>query len=65
MLVIRDNNVIVEVEKVLGVFLIVIPVDVVLRNARPYREAGSGKTGKYTYGRIEIHKTHLDKVKAP
>lgn len=64
-LVIRDNNVIVEVEKVLGVFLIVIPVDVVLRDARPYREAGGGKTGKYTYGRIKIHKTHLDKVKAP
>lgn len=64
-LVIRDNNVIVEVEKVLGVFLIVIPVDVVLRDARPYREAGYGKTGKYTYGRIKILKTHLDKVKAP
>lgn len=64
-LVIRDNNVVVEVEKVLGVFLIVIPVDVALRDAKPYREAGDGKTGKYTYGRIKIHKTHLDKVKAP
>ena len=64
-LVIQDNNVIVEVEKVLGVFLIVIPVDSVLRDAKPYREAGKGKTGKYTYGRIKILKTHLDKVKAP
>ncbi|MER3091533.1 hypothetical protein [Salmonella enterica] len=62
---IRDNGVIVAVEKVLGVFLIVVAVDPALRDAAPYRAAGEGKTGKYVYGRVKINKAHVDTIKAP
>lgn len=62
-LVIRDNQVVVAVKNVMGVFVEVEAVNPKLRKVTNYRACGEGRTGKYNYGKVKINKAHLDLLK--